>query len=44
MFPLHVEAKATLPIVQPEDFRAVKFPIDQRARQNALLERLSMKI
>ena len=44
MFPSHVEVKATQPVVQNEDFRAGKFPIDRPVRQNARRVRLLMKI
>jgi hypothetical protein len=44
MFPSDVEVKATLPIVQDEDFRVAKFPIDRLAQRNARRELRSMKI
>ena len=44
MFPSHVEVKAPLLVVQNEDFRVGKFPIDRLVRRIARRERLSMKI
>jgi hypothetical protein len=44
MLPSDVEVKATLPIVQDEDFRVGKFPIDRLAQRNARRVRRSMKI
>jgi len=44
MSPSDVEVKATLPIVQDEDFRVGKFPIDRLAQRNARRELRSMKI
>jgi hypothetical protein len=44
MFPSHVEVQATLLVVQNEDFRVGKFPIDLLVRPIARRERLSMKI